>query len=431
MLFLSNHAKALLTVLLSALYLSPVYAQPFSEFTAIDVRLINTNQAEYNLITGEAFSIDISATVHCGWRTIRTSFKFYALNQEVLGRPFELNRHADYSALRRQGDLLLKTRKFKFGCDEAQLITANLNAPREPGIYYVGGCIPTLRDPDGEIFSNTNRGSIFNCTAPLVLHVAQRPTPDLITRIQQITPVKSEYAPGEQVTVKMVVKNIGNGVSAPSRLSLRRSAYPNANLYNSLSAASEIIFSPIRPGQSKFTMVRIDLPNQARTSYYTGCVSVNGFGDDPALPGGYTEAEIWRDNNCSRSSIIRTTNSRLPSVYVDSTLPSQSVYPSDSQISLTAGITNNESVQFKGGYVVYEKPLNSMFNLIGNRPGLFSLHDGSKIVLRNGIQLNPGNVSQTLLFQSPSETGRYQYKVCMIHGREVFGCGNPVDLQIQ
>ncbi len=409
------------------------------EYQNVDVRLSGTNQSYHQLLTGERFNMTVDATVFCTWRNVRSSLKFYAISEDELGHPFQPNLNADYDTIRRNGDLLLRTRKFNFDCDDPLTVDARMSAPQDPGLYYVIACLPTLRDEDGDVYANTDHGNWFSCSAALVLDVESRPAPDLIT-FMQVRPAKQEYQTNEPMTMNITVRNIGNGNSRETRARLRRSPFPNANLTNSFQLA-EIEIPPLAPNESITRRMQVSTQEQARTDYYIGCVSGSAWGADNEIRDGYSDVEYWRDNNCSRAVEIRTTNSSVPSVYVESLQPAQATVAPSAPIILDAALHNGEQREFKGGSVIYRKKLPLFRRLNTTAPPyrfsrlpltiLTSDITGSELVDKAGILLPPGTTHAQRELEAPLSPGRYQYTMCISHGREIIGCANSAEVVVR
>ncbi len=404
-----------------------------SEYQNVDVRLAGINQARYELLTGEAFTMDVTATVFCTWRNVKSSLKFYAIREEELGHIFELNSNLDYAAIRRDGDLLLRTRKYSFDCDEGLTVSAGLQAPLEPAIYYVSACLPTLRDEDGEVYANTGTGNWFSCSAPLVLNVEPRPEPDLIVLGNpRVRPSKAEYQPSETVTMRVVVRNIGDGDSRPTQVRLRASAFPTNDQSHDVAT---LAVPALSPGERVVKQFQVTTPNQARTTYYTGCVDGVSWSVITSV-GTYIGGEQRHDNNCSYPMEIKTTNSRLPSIYVERLRVRSGTFAPSTPLFLIADIRNGETSRFKGGEVVYRKKLPLFRRLSTNadrmiRPVLSRFTKGEE-VYKNGILLEAGaTTGHRVELETPSSPGRYRYTMCLSHGREVFGCGATVEVIVR
>lgn len=430
----SNTLPACLTLIWSLSSFTPDIMA--SEFRNVDVRLATVHQARYDLFTEETFTMDVVATVFCSWRNVRTSLKFYAISEGELGHIFDLSVQADYKAVRRSGDLLLRTRKFNFECDEGRGFSPTIRAPEEPGTYYVSACFPTLRDEDGNIYANSGSGNWFSCSEPLTLHVKPRPAPDLITSISRVTPAKQEYQPNEAVSMSVVIRNIGDGRSGGMRTKLFMSGVPNTRQRNSYrSEVAHIQVPELNPGQSFTRQLQIRANEQARSIYYSVCTSGHARGTDSSLPGGYTDAERLTDNNCSRETEIKTTNSSKPSVYVTHLGAQRSAVAPSSAIILNAGMHNDEKAEFKGGYAIYRKkvPALRLANFSSNNTRkLFRLRTKGEVVERNGVLLAPEMTKQqSIRLEAPSDKGSYQYTMCMSHGRDIIGCGNSVKVMVR
>ena len=409
------------------------------EYQNVDVRLSGTNQSYHQLLTGESFNMTVDATVFCTWRNVTSSLKFYAISEDELGHPFQPNLNSDYDVIRRNGDLLLRTRKFNFDCDDPLTVSARMNAPQDPGVYYVIACLPTLRDEDGRVYGNTGHGNWFSCSSALTLNVAARPAPDLVT-FMQVRPAKQEYQPGEPISMALTVRNIGNGYSAVTRGRLRRSPFPNSNLSNSYQLA-EIEIPPLAPNESVTRNIQVPTQEQARTDYYIGCVSGSAWGADNGTRDGYSDVEYWRDNNCSRAVEIRTTNSSLPSVYVERLQTAQLTVAPDAPIVFDAALHNGEQREFKGGSVIYRKklPLYRRLNATDHRFRLPRLSPAviaanvtrGDLAHRAGVLLPPGTTHESRELVAPSRPGRYRYTMCISHVRDIIGCGNTVEVVVR
>ncbi|NOZ11791.1 MAG: hypothetical protein GXP09_12240 [Gammaproteobacteria bacterium] len=392
----------------------------------------------YDRLAGDGFSMDVDVTVWCSFRNIKTSVYFYTISEESLGHPFNLRSNTDYAAIRRDGDLLLRTRKFSFSCNDKQRISVGLSAPLEPALYYVSACLPTLRDKEGKVFPTTSSGNNFSCSKPLTVNVRARPEPDLtVLGRPQVRPSKSEYQTSETVSMSVIVRNIGNGASSPTRVRLRKSAFPIADSSNRIDVASMEV-AALNPGERTTKRFQISTQNQARTTYYTGCVDGAGWIVSTSV-GTYTGGEQRRDNNCSSALEIKTTNSTpssLPSVYIERLQMERDALSPSTPVTLIADIRNGESVQFKGGNVVYRKKLPLFRRLRTNAeenttptPQRFTK---GEVVYKGGMLLETGATpGYRVELETPSTSGRYRYTVCLSHGRKIFGCGNTVEIVVR
>ena len=154
----------------------------------------------------------------------------------------------------------------------------NLRAPRDPGTYYYGVCVDSVR---GE--SNTTN----NCSRGIRIRV-EASSPDLVTESVRVSDATVEV--GERFTLYATVRNQGNGEARRTTLRYYRSSDSNISARDTEEDTDSV--SSLDADETSEERVTITAPNRSGTYYYGVCV------DD-------VRDESNTTNNCSRG--IRVT----------------------------------------------------------------------------------------------------------------------------
>ena len=421
------------------------------EFRSVEVDLASGHPRFLELVAGESYRVAATATVHCLLRDVSTSLALHLISEEELGHPFADNSNLDYDALKRQGEVVVRSGRKNLECGEGYTFPFAATAPVEPGVYYVGACLPTIRDEEGDPWPQAGpEGNLFNCSAPVQLRVEPRPAADLVVSRTVIEPTAAEYRPGQPVTLEVSVRNVGDGISGSTWLnafhSSRRDLRAGAQL-------AQRRIDPIPPGGRVVERFRLETVPVFRATFYGACVSPSPPGEDASLPGGWTGTERDGSNNCSPQPVeVQTTRSGLPEVEViETSLRDGDVAPG-APIELELTVENRARDDFKGRWVLLRKRivrhLVPRLQLLEpeirpfdpNAPrGLEQLRElvldaavFGEQVASQGV-LVPAGEAETArpVSAAPEQQGMYELRACASDGRRVFGCGEPVRLVVR
>ena len=150
---------------------------------------------------------------------------------------------------------------FVFGLDPSETSneSARLTAPSTGGTYYYGACVDAVS-------AESDTGN--NCSTAVTVTVGAAPAPDLVVD----APTVSESAPtaGSSITLRVTVRNQGNGQSDSTTLRYYRSTDSTITTGDTEVGTDSV--SGLAAAGSSPQSITLTAPSKAGTYYYGACV---------------------------------------------------------------------------------------------------------------------------------------------------------------
>ena len=297
------------------------------------------------------------------------------------------NGSSDSTTLRyyRSTDSTITTGDAEVGTDSVSSLSASrsgaesisLTAPSAAGTYYYGACVDAVS-------AESDTGN--NCSTAVTVTVGAAPSPDLVVD----APTVSESAPmaGSSITLRVTVRNQGNGPSDSTTLRYYRST--DSTISSSDTAVGTDPVGALAASGSSPESIRLTAPSTPGTYHYGACVDAVSDESDTT-------------NNCSTGVAVAVGEAPAPDLVVDTPTVSDSAPAAGGSFTLSAAVRNQGSGSSASTTLRYYRSTDATIALSDTAVGTdyVSRLDASE----------SGDESVSL--SAPSTPGTYYYGACV------------------
>ena len=253
----------------------------------------------------------------------------------------------------------------------------NLTAPSDPGAYYYGACVDSVR---------LESDATNNCSPAVTVTVGAAPAPDLI--VEASIPVGSQPKAGESFILNAVVDNEGTAMSASTTLRYYLSTDATITTADMEVGTASVI--PLGPGGGWIPSMRPTAPSTPGTYYYGACVdSVSG--------------ETDATNNCSAALTVVIGAAPAPDLVVTRPTVSESSPAAGALFTLSATVRNRGEGSSSSTTLRYYRSADTTITTSDTEVGTDSV----------SALNSSGSGDESISLTAPTDLGTYYYGACV------------------